>query len=182
MSLSHALLGLLAYEPATGYDLKNQYMDSIGFFWTATLPQIYRTLSKMEESGWLDCEVEYQSDRPNKKVYSITPDGQMELDRWLAENPEMYEPRLSLLVKVFFGNRMSRNELISHLQIWREAHEKVFRRYDKVWDQKVPEMAAVMPTEDDVPFWRLTLDYGRRNALMNIEWCDAAIKWLEEKG
>lgn len=46
MSLPHALLGLLNYRPATGYELKGTFTKSIHFFWNATLPQIYRTLKQ----------------------------------------------------------------------------------------------------------------------------------------
>lgn len=49
MSLPHAILGLLNYMPMTGYDLKNFFDDSIDFFWSAQMSQIYRELKNLEK-------------------------------------------------------------------------------------------------------------------------------------
>jgi PadR family transcriptional regulator AphA len=41
MSLRHAVLGLLAYEPATGYELAQQFDTSLAYAWHASHSQIY---------------------------------------------------------------------------------------------------------------------------------------------
>ena len=51
MSLRFALLGLLAVEPASGYDLKRAINRSTYFIWNATGPQIYSTLHKLRRKG-----------------------------------------------------------------------------------------------------------------------------------
>jgi DNA-binding PadR family transcriptional regulator len=105
VSLPHAILGLINYRPATGYDVKNTFKKSIHFFWNATLPQIYRTLRQMEADGWVTSVVEHQDGKPSRKIYHVTGSGQQEFARWLTQPPEAPEPRSSMLVKVFFGNR-----------------------------------------------------------------------------
>ena len=44
MSLRHALLGLLAEHPASGYDLLKQFEGSLAFVWPATQSQLYTEL------------------------------------------------------------------------------------------------------------------------------------------
>src|SRR3974377_1257947 len=101
MSLPHALLGLINYKPATGYELKATFKESIHFFWNATLPQIYRTLNEMEAKGWLTYTVEHQDGKPSRKVYQVTKSGRGEFLRWLGEPAEETAHRHALMIKVF---------------------------------------------------------------------------------
>ena len=56
MSLEHAMLGFLCYTPLTGYDLKKAFDVSVRHFWPADQSQIYRTLARMAERGWVEME------------------------------------------------------------------------------------------------------------------------------
>src|SRR5690349_16257537 len=104
MSLTHAILGLLTQSPMTGYDLKNYSFDtSVAHFWPADQAQIYRTLDKMAEQGWVESRVEFQEDRPNRKVYSITDDGRDELQRWLLLFQPLTPYREPFLIQLFFA-------------------------------------------------------------------------------
>ena len=53
MALEHALLVALLEQPASGLDLTRRFERSSGFFWSASHQQIYRTLARMEASGWV---------------------------------------------------------------------------------------------------------------------------------
>ena len=69
MSLKHAILGLLTVTPMTGYDLKHRAFDvAIAHFWKADQSQIYRTLNRLSEAGWVQSEIEAQDERPDRKV------------------------------------------------------------------------------------------------------------------
>jgi DNA-binding PadR family transcriptional regulator len=107
MSLDFAILGFLNYQPYTGYDLKKIFDTSIRHFWPADQSQIYRTLSRLTESGWAEMEKVPQSDRPDRKVYHITDAGRAELMRWLSAPPPMGDPRSAPLIQVFFSGQLS---------------------------------------------------------------------------
>src|SRR5262245_25440386 len=49
MSLPHALLGLLARHPASGYDLRKLFDTSLAFVWPATQSQLYAELTRLAE-------------------------------------------------------------------------------------------------------------------------------------
>lgn len=87
MSLEHAVLGLLSYEPMTGYDIKKMVDLSVSHFWPAVQSQIYKTLGRMEADGWLTVETIPQEPRPPRKVYAITETGRTELLAWLEAPP-----------------------------------------------------------------------------------------------
>ncbi|KAA0113752.1 PadR family transcriptional regulator [Mycolicibacterium sp. P9-22] len=85
MALPHAILVSLCEQASSGYDLARRFDRSIGYFWSATHQQIYRTLRAMEDDGWVDVREVEQRGRPDKKEYSVTPAGRAELARWIAE-------------------------------------------------------------------------------------------------
>jgi len=178
MSLPHALLGLINYYPATGYDLKNRFHESIHFFWNATLPQIYRTLNQMEAQGWVESAVEHQNGKPSKKVYRITGAGRGEFLRWLAETYEEPERRMATLVKVFFGNQLSREEFLAQVQAWRSLHLKLLEQYEREIPPAIDRYSSMTGLSREAPFWRMTFDFGMRHVRMTIEWCDAVIEGL----
>jgi DNA-binding PadR family transcriptional regulator len=179
MSLPHALLGLIRYQPATGYDLKNTFKNSIHFFWNAALPHIYRTLKQMETQGLIVSRIELGEGKPNRKVYRITEAGEKEFLRWLNEPPENPEPRLPMLVKVFFAHRMPEPEFKKHLLQWREHFVGLLEKYEKEVAGVIEQYSVRFDACEDAFYWGLTLDYGMRQARMVIQWCDHALEGLE---
>ena len=75
MSLEYAILGFLNYRPLSGYDLKKVFDNSVRHFWPADQSQIYRTLTKLAEQGYVEQEIVRGLDRPDRKEYRITPAG-----------------------------------------------------------------------------------------------------------
>jgi DNA-binding PadR family transcriptional regulator len=85
VALPHAILVALCEQSGSGYELARRFDRSIGYFWSATHQQIYRTLRTMEDDGWLRVTPVAQQGRPDKKVYTVSDDGRAELARWIAE-------------------------------------------------------------------------------------------------
>ncbi|HXX34505.1 MAG TPA: PadR family transcriptional regulator [Thermodesulfobacteriota bacterium] len=182
MSLPYALLGLINYQPTTGYELKATFNKSVHFFWNATLPQIYRTLNQMEKKGWLTLTLEHQNGKPSRKVYHITKSGRKEFKRWLAEPPEMPELRNAMLIKIFFGSQMKLSQFAAHLRAWREYHANLLQRYEKEVPSVIKRYAHATGAFKDALYWTLTLNYGRKVDRTVLEWCDEALKQTEDQG
>ena len=179
MSLPHALLGLIHYQPSTGYDLKNKFQKSIHFFWNAALPHIYRSLKQMEKQGWIASTIEQQSGKPNRKVYKITDKGKKELTHWLKEPPEEPELRHTLLVKVFFGGQLPNECFKDHLKNWRAYNANLLKQYETEVMPVIQRQSAKANYNEDAKYWGMSLDYGIRHARMAIDWCDQALKELD---
>jgi DNA-binding PadR family transcriptional regulator len=84
MALPHAILVSLCEQSGSGYELTRRFDRSIGYFWSATHQQIYRTLRAMEADGWVSARVVAQQGRPDKKVYTVSDSGRAELARWIG--------------------------------------------------------------------------------------------------
>ena len=179
MSLPHALLGLISYKPSTGYDLRTTFSQSVQFFWSATLPQIYRTLNQMESQGWLTARVEPQEGKPSRKVYSVTDGGMKELICWLTSKPEIVPERNPLLLKVFFGGMIHPEAFRNIIAGCREYHLKLLEQYESETVGVIRHYAEVCGSPDDPAFWRLTLDFGRRFSEMVVDWCDDVLETIK---
>lgn len=91
MSLRHAVLGLLAAQPATGYELTSRFERSLANAWHASHSQIYPELAKLQEARLV--EVVGEGAR-RSRTYAVTDAGRDELRRWLVEQ-EPYRPQRS---------------------------------------------------------------------------------------
>src|ERR1017187_5257702 len=74
-SSMEVLLGLLAIEPMSGYDLGQTIRGSVGFFWNESYGQIYPNLKKLADYGLVSCKTERQKSKPDRHIYSITKKG-----------------------------------------------------------------------------------------------------------
>lgn len=122
MSIPHALLGLLVRAPMHGYELKAAFESELGSLWTLNYGQLYPALEKLEADGLVAKERIVQDDRPDKKVYSITPEGRAELQRWLTEPGA--PPKLTrdeFYFKLMAARRSSAVELQALVQRQRQA-------------------------------------------------------------
>lgn len=122
MSLRHAILTLLATEPASGYDIVRHFKQSLGYFWNAKHQQVYQELRRLSDEGWLEYAEQAQADKPDKKVYSIGPAGRTELKRWLAEPVPPNKLNDALLVKLYAGALAEPDNLCEEMARHRATH------------------------------------------------------------
>lgn len=84
--MRHVLLGLLAKEPAHGYELKQLLDERLGQLSPpVNIGQIYTTLRRLERDGLVRSAEVSQLDRPDKRVFELTAQGRDDLEEWLAE-------------------------------------------------------------------------------------------------
>ncbi|MCS6871267.1 MAG: PadR family transcriptional regulator [Anaerolineae bacterium] len=175
MSLLHAILGILNLTEASGYDLKTQMFDrSVAHFWQADQAQIYRTLEKLAEQGWVESRLEIQTERPNRKVYRITEAGRAELYRWLNEPQALPIHREPFLIQLFFGAQLPNQTLIALAKHQLALHEQKLAEYEQIPLPKLetqPDRAHTL--------MRLTLDLGIASEKLYIDWLKQVIGTLE---
>lgn len=115
MSLKHAILGILAIESMSGYELKKVIDASVSHFWSADQSQVYRTLAGLVEDGLASRRTVAQENRPNLHIHTITDEGLAELDRWLASAWQPQPSRETFLARLFFTDRMTTDEVMKLL-------------------------------------------------------------------
>ncbi|MGA4877600.1 PadR family transcriptional regulator [Streptomyces lydicamycinicus] len=161
MSLRHAVLGLLAESPASGYDLMKLFNASLASVWPATQSQVYGELTKLTTAGLV--EVAAHGPR-GRKEYAITGDGLAELRHWLTEVEPSGPQRHDGLLRVFFLGIVTPLEAQTFLlhQAERAARTRATLEHleeTAEWDE---EMISV--------YGRIALEYGLRISAMQEEW------------
>ncbi|MGI9050910.1 MAG: PadR family transcriptional regulator [Rubrobacteraceae bacterium] len=100
-TLGYAILGLLAQEMLSGYDLTQRMRGRVGNFWSARHSQVYPELARLEEGGYVTHRVVEQQERPDKKVYEITAEGLDTLKEWVVQPPSPKPTREELVLKAY---------------------------------------------------------------------------------
>ncbi|MDR2053652.1 MAG: PadR family transcriptional regulator [Treponema sp.] len=184
MSLKYGLLGLLNYRKMSGYDLDKVFKDSLAFFWQGQTSQIYRELTAMEKSGWITSEIEFQTDKPNKKWYTLTPDGKEEFMNWLA-SPEgavenLLHVRSSFLMRLFFAGELPPEHTAAMLQNVRNACAKALEDMTPV-PGNVDTYQKMIPDAERAGYWRMVVFFGESYYQAIAQWADSMLSLLEKQ-
>jgi DNA-binding PadR family transcriptional regulator len=103
------VLALLAKEPSHGYQLRARLRQALGPLGDAMNDgQVYVTLARLEKAGLVMSEqAAGLPDRPDRKVYELTPAGQQRVSEWLTEvswpRPDLAEFHLKLVAAAQAG-------------------------------------------------------------------------------
>lgn len=180
MSLSHSILGFLSYGSMTGYELTKAFSSSIRFFWYAQASHIYLELNKLEKKEFVTCEIIVQTDKPSKKLYTITEGGKREFLSWLSkENSEFAKgSKNAFLMKVFFSGCRTPKQNIAMLKEFSRDCEKYLEEISQV--PQTIEQYRKLVDEREVMYWELAADFGYSYIRMCIDWANRCIKKMEE--
>ncbi|WP_084955557.1 PadR family transcriptional regulator [Thermoactinospora rubra] len=169
MSLRHAVLGLLAESPSSGYDLLKMFDMSLANVWPATQSQVYGELAKLAADGLIQVTEEGPRGR---KEYAITEEGRAELRRWIVEVEPNHVRRSDMLLRVFFLGQVDPGQARAYLRRQAELAAAEVARLE--------ELARTLEgNEDDdlAVYGRLALEWGLRSSRMQREWA----AWAEEQ-
>ncbi|HEX2053659.1 MAG TPA: PadR family transcriptional regulator [Actinomycetota bacterium] len=170
---SWAILGMLTFGDMSGYDLSKMVGASIGHFFSPAKSQIYSELRRLVGLGLATVEEVDQTDRPNKRIYSITPEGRNRLRAWLESSdvePDSF--RSPFLLKVFFGGLSSHEVLVTQVKA---AHERA-----------VEELAALERLESEIrhrPEYlhpNLVLRFGLAHTRASVDWTRDVLRELQQ--
>ncbi len=100
MSLPHILLGLLAGQPSTGYDLERTVRGELDPIWRAEYSQIYPGLARLRRAGFVVMRMLGPRRGPRRNRYRVTAAGRRELKRWLAAIPSGSRGRDDVLLRI----------------------------------------------------------------------------------
>jgi PadR family transcriptional regulator, regulatory protein AphA len=176
--IQYAILGLLSWQPFTGYDLKRIISDSDIFYWSGNNNQIYRTLIQLHDSELVSQQVEYQESLPARKVYTITDKGREELRRWVLSTPELPELHNTFLIQLAWADQLSDDQLDTLLQTY-EAEVAVQLRMQ----EEKARRKSVMPerTAREVFLWARISENILASYQNELNWVRAVRRDLEKR-
>ncbi|MGB8382489.1 MAG: PadR family transcriptional regulator, partial [Dermatophilaceae bacterium] len=112
---SYAVLGLLSVRTWTTYELAKQVRRSLNWFWPRAERKLYDEPKRLVEQGLATAERQQHGQRP-RTVYRITPAGRTALREWLSAPAAPRSVEFEGMVKVFFADAGSLEQLTATLE------------------------------------------------------------------
>jgi DNA-binding PadR family transcriptional regulator len=175
LALGDAILACLTERPMSGYELAKTFDASIGFFWKADHQQIYRELSKLRDRGHIEGHEVVQSGKPNKLVYTLTPEGRAALRHWSGRPSTPPQIKDDLLVRLCALDSVDIESLRADLMARLEHHRDRHARYERILNKLFPDGKATSVADTGK---LLGLRLGLRHEQTVSEWCEEAIEAL----
>ena len=165
VSIRPLVLGLLAQQPRSGYDIK-RYLKSMNWLiGSPSFGSLYPALRTLLQDGLVTVDVVLSKDKPARKIYQITEAGQLALREWL-DRPVAPDASLKTFVKrLILASNLPRARLMADLA----------QRRDQVAShQALLEGIAASLGDGGDPVRRLALEYGLALAVAELAWLDGA--------
>jgi DNA-binding PadR family transcriptional regulator len=163
--LGHALLGVLAEGPRTGYALVRHLEQSIAYTWPASHSQVYPELARLREGGLIR-----QSGAAPRggRVYELTDAGLEAVRRWLRETEPSRAVRDEASLRLFFLWLLAPEEAESYLRGEAERVRETLAELERIAAQEDPETPKTRA-------YRVALELGLRVARARLEWAEWAL-------
>ena len=170
-AVTWAVLGLLAWGPRSGYDIKRTVDRSIRHFWAASYGQIYPELKRLEQEGLIEGEDASNGNR-GRRVYRLTEAGQEALRDWLTGPNLTIELRDESLLRLFFADNLPREEAYWLLEGRKRGHEQYLEILHEI---------AALPGGKDPDFVDLVLRWGIDFNEWGARWCQEQLERLQSE-
>ena len=165
MSLKYALLGLLAETPKYGYEIKQQFEGALGNVWSVSYGQLYPTLRRLSELGWVTKKTAPGKKAAEKNIYSITAKGKRKLDEWLLKPLRTnYKVKDEFTLKFLFFDKIPKEKVLEYLRTQQK----------KTVMQKENFQRTLVSIREEINFY---LQAIIRKGIIHLE---AENQWLEE--
>jgi DNA-binding PadR family transcriptional regulator len=172
-TLGFAILGLLARDPLSGYDIALKLRRPIGFYWTARHSQIYPELRRLSQEGLVT------GGKPDavrkRRVYRITRSGRDELRKWVSTPPSKQEPHDELTLRTYSIWLLEPEAAIAFYRQVETAHQLRLKQYRAMLASLEAEMVKLGETTNAPRFGNYaTLVRGIGYEKEYVAWC----RWL----
>jgi len=174
-STSYAILGLLAVKPWTTYELARQMDRALGRFWPRAESKLYEEPKKLVAHGLARASSETVGKR-RRTVYTITAKGRRALEKWVATPGAGPVLEFEQLIKVFFAEHATKQDLLANLAGVREWSDERLSA-----GAPVPEayLAGKGPFPERLPWLILVGQFLVDFHLMVERWADWAGEIVE---
>ena len=174
MSLRYALLGLLAEEPASGYDLAKKFERVLQrYAWHAQHSQIYPELNRMAVDHLITVVAEGARGR---RTYAITDAGRADLRQWMVNPPDVIVVRNEFVLRLFLLSTLDPAEARRLLAWMAEANTKQLEELRA----SVAAFDAAADPAAGLPMQRLVAEFGLRSFQLLTEWAEWAIERIDQ--
>jgi PadR family transcriptional regulator AphA len=172
VSFRYFILGLLAQQPMSGYDIK-RFLKRLN--WLISSPSfgsVYPALHALLKDSLVTVDIVHRGSKPSRKVYSITEAGRQTLQEWIDQPIESGASLKAFLMRLMLASNLSHTELIAYLQQ---------RRSQVAVHRAALERVSEAQVETGGLGQRLAFDYGLVAAMAELTWLDRTLESLSQQ-
>lgn len=154
-------------EEIHGYQL-NEFIDAhLGSTIQLKKSTAYNLLNKMTDEGWISYREEQASNRPPRRVYTITSQGETAFQQLLRESLTQYHPvDFQGDIPLIFLDAIPGEEAIALLQNRRPAVETLLQNLHEFGDEHQGG-------------FRLIIEHQKRYLSAELDWLDEVVAHIE---
>lgn len=193
----YAILGLLAWKPMSGYDIKKFVEIGLSHFWNESYGQLFPTLARLVDEGLAVKRNDPGSGRRKRFIYAITPRGHEALDEWLNSPSAPVRTRNEHQLKFFLSCRRPTQLSLKFIE---EQRAQLLERLEDYTESEAilaaaaqsgvlpEEVEALLRVDDEMDpeidrhrealTFYLTLRQGILVLRARLSWCDEAVAAL----
>ncbi len=131
---SYAVLAMLALRDHSTYELTKQMQLSQHYLWPRAESNMYAEPKRLVAAGLAASREEWTGGR-RRTVYSITETGRAELARWLSAPSSRPRYESEALLKVFFGENGSVDDMRASIRALREEATIAIEHWNGIADR-----------------------------------------------
>jgi DNA-binding PadR family transcriptional regulator len=163
---ARVILGMLRLGARTGYEIKRTIDFSTRFFWSASYGQIYPELHRLEERGLVRARPDPRGG-VKRTSYRLTKAGESALREWLTDAESFtFELRDEHLLRFFFGDLISREDVVANLRAQERFCELVLEHFEGM---EPGARTGFIAEDQHYPY--LALRHGIELMAWRRDWC-----------
>lgn len=168
------MLGLLAIQPGSGYDIKKLVGRLLAHFWSESYGQIYPILGQLASEGLAARKVQRQRGKPDRQIYTITKKGLDVLGAWLEQPTQIQISRNETLLRVALAANTNPETTIEQIGRYRDHHLQNLQLCADLETAIGDELTG----HPQLEYWLLTVSHEKHLSRAAIRWCDEARRML----
>jgi DNA-binding PadR family transcriptional regulator len=156
-------LALLSGGPKTGYEIKKSFEEGpLGYFIEASFGSIYPALGRLTEEGLVECRTQPQDGKPDRKIYSMTPEGQRAFKEALQTKPGPDKYRSDFLFILLFAEHLPPQHLKRLIDERLEDYQAMLKRMEAADCAPLPGGIEFVRGQG-IAYFRAIIDYIEKN-------------------
>lgn len=171
VSLRYLVLGLLAQQPMSGYDIKRFLKGLSWLIGSPSFGSLYPVLRSLREEELVNVEIVPGVDKPPRKIYSIEEAGRRELQAWIEQPIASELPLKAFVMRLLLAGSFPPENLDAYLR--QRRAQVATQQADLV------RMTESLHTGADLGL-DLALNYGLEMASAEVVWLDSTLAELSQ--
>jgi PadR family transcriptional regulator AphA len=172
---SFAVLGLLSLRSWTTYELAKQAQRSLRWFWPRAERKLYDEPKRLAAAGYATA-TEERTGRRRGTRYAITPQGRRALADWLDEPPDPPSLEFEGMIKVFFADAGSLDQLRGNLELIADRARDRLAALETMVEEN---LAGTNPFPERRHLGALTLPYRLDQERSLLRWASWALEQID---